>query len=138
MKIRSLGLKLSIIVALTIAVIIAVNFYIVSIQSSRLIADLSEKEAEAANTLFVKEVHRLQNEALSSARIIAYAPDVVNSILNKNDAMLKQALINYGATLDTVMVVDTKGTVLMRKHSDQKGDNVLNQTIVKSVQGFGL
>ena len=137
MKIRSLGLKVSLIVAITIAVIIAVNFYIVSVQSNALITDLSEKAAEAANTLFVKEVQRLQNEALSNAGIIAYAPDVVNSILNKNDAALKQALISYGASLDTVMVTDTKGTVLMRKHSDQKGDNVLNQNIVSTTLNTG-
>ena len=137
MKIKSLGLKLSLIVALTIVVIIVVNFYIVSVQSNRLISDLSKKEAEAANTLFAKEVQRLQNEAFSGARIMAYAPDVVNSILNRNDAVLKQALINYGATLDTVMVTDTKGTVLMRKHSEQKGDNVFNQTIVSTTLNTG-
>ena len=60
MKIRSLGLKVSLIVSLVIAVIICINIYIVSDRSGILVNELASSDATSANTAFVKELERLR------------------------------------------------------------------------------
>ena len=137
MKIKSVGMKVSLTVVFMIAVTITIITYIVSIQSSDLVSKLSAAEAAAANRMFATEIQRLQSEARLRAEIIAYSNAVITSVLNKDDATLKSALMQLGEDLDTIMVVDTEGNVLMRKHSDQKGDNVLSQKIVSDVLDTG-
>jgi methyl-accepting chemotaxis protein len=137
MKIKSLGLKVSLIVAVMITVIIVVISLIVSTQSSNLVTQITEAEAKASNKAFAVEIKKLQEETLSQAKIIASSYEVVNAILDKDDAALKGALNRLGADLDVVTVCDTDGNVIMRKHSDQKGDNVLSQKALSAALNTG-
>ena len=141
MKIKRLGLKISIIVAIMIAIIVVTNTIIVSIGSDKLILDLTTKEAESSNLSFVTAISNMQRDAYSTARIIASSNNVIDSILRNDETALKTALLQYGETLDTVMITDTTGTVLMRMHNDQRGDSVIGQAIVANTlstqQGVG-
>ena len=127
MRIKNLGLKVSLIVALMIAVIICITFFSVSEQSNSLIMDLTAKEARSSNIAFAKEMEKLQLDALMRARIIAYSPDFVNALLERDEAALKKLFDNYGEGLDLITVCDTNGDVIIRAHSDLRGDNVMNQ-----------
>ena len=137
MKIKNLGLKVSLIVALMIAVIIGIVSYIVSVRSEKLVMDLCAVEARAAGAALVTEMQNLQEEALTRARIIASSNDIINSVMAKNDTALKAALAELGEGMDTATIVDASGNVLMRRHSDQKGDNISNQSIVSTVLNTG-
>ena len=132
MRIKSLGIKVSLIVAIMIVVIVVVNTFIVSSRSNTLIMDLTEREAASANNAFHKEIQNLQNEAQMIAGVIAYSNSIVNAILERDDAALKSALLYYGSNVDTIMTVDTAGNVLMRMHNDQRGDNVMGQYVVSN------
>ena len=127
MKIKNLGLKVSLIVAMMIAVIICITFYAVSEQSSNMIIDLTAKEAESYNIAFAKEMEKLQQDALLRARIIAYSPDFVNALIESDEAAIREVFDLHGEGLDLITVCDTNGDVIIRAHSDQRGDNVLNQ-----------
>jgi len=138
MAIKSLGLKVSLIVALIITAIVLIIFFIVQAQSLALIYDLTASEARSSNSTFEKEIEILQADAVTTAKIISYSYEVIESILREDDAALKSALIRYGEEVDTVMVVDVEGNVLMRKHNDTKGDNVYSQSIVSSTLRTGV
>jgi len=127
MRINNLGLKVSLIVALMIALIITITYIVVSKQSNNLIMDLTAKEARSSNTTFAKEMEKLQQDALLRARIIAYSPDFVDALIERDEAELKKLFENYGAGLDLITVCDTNGDVIIRSHSDLRGDNVLSQ-----------
>ena len=137
MKIKSVGLKVSLIVALMITVIISIIFYIVSVQSDKLVEYLASNEATASNITFAKELQRLQNEALTRAEIISLSLEVINAVLKNDIAALKEALTHHGAGLDLITVCDTKGNVLMRMHHELKDDYVLNQRALSTALNTG-
>jgi len=110
-----------------IAVIICVIVYIVSTQSQALIHDITANEAKAANKSLIKELEMLQTDALTSARVIAYSNDFVDALLEMDEVRLKEVFDHYGEGLDLITVCDTNGDVIMRMHSDMRGDNVLYQ-----------
>jgi len=127
MGIKSLGLKVSLIVAVMIAIIICITFFAVSKQSNDLIIELTAKEAESNNISFAREIEKLQHDALLRARIIAYSPDFVEALLERDETALREVFELYGDGLDLITVCDTEGNVIIRSHSDERGDNVLNQ-----------
>ena len=138
MKLKSLSLKVSLIVAVMIAIIIFVIYFMVSSLSDTLVANIAARQAEAANVAFAREMETLQGEAFSRAGRMSYSPDVINSILNGDDAALKNALLFYGSELDLVTVCDTEGNVIVRMHNDTKGDNVLNQRALRIALETGV
>ena len=140
MKIKSLGLKVSLIVAIMLALTVGVIVYTVSVQSNDLVIDLSSKQVSSANNAFAKELQRLQNDAFSRATAIANSNEVINAMQYNDSTELKQILINLGAGFDTVTVVDVNGDVIMRGHSDSKGDSLMYQKAVTSAltKGVGL
>ncbi|MDR2599426.1 MAG: methyl-accepting chemotaxis protein [Oscillospiraceae bacterium] len=127
MKIKSLGLKVSIIVTLVIATIVIIITYVVSTQSTAMMMGLSEREAVVANSSLVKEVQRLEGEALARARIIAYSFNIIEAMQDNDDVALKSALQYYSEGMDVITLTDSNGNVLMRVHSDMVGDNVMSQ-----------
>ena len=127
MRIKSLGLKVSLIVAVMIAIIICITFFAVSKQSNSLIMELTAKEAESNNITFAREIEKLQHDALLRARIIAYSPDFVEALLERDETALMEVFELYGEDLDLITVCDPDGNVIIRSHSDERGDNVLNQ-----------
>jgi len=137
MKIKSLGFKVSLIVALMITLIVVVIVIIVSTQSSALILDITRKEAAGANVSFAKQMEGYSRDAAKTANIIAYSNTIVDAVESGDVTGLKQALIDYGESVDTVMVTDINGDVVMRKHNDTTGDNVMGQNIVSETMRTG-
>ncbi|MCL1848300.1 MAG: cache domain-containing protein, partial [Clostridiales bacterium] len=124
MKIKSLGFKVSLIVAVLIVAIIAVVAYIVSVQSDDLVLSLAMKEARASNLALAKELQSLQRDAQARADSISRSYEVITAIQENDMGTLKSALDLLGDDMDVITVCDTKGTVILRAHSDAKGDNV--------------
>jgi len=113
LKIKSIGIKVSLIVALMITVIVVVIVLIVSAQSSALIMEITKKEAAGANVSFSKQMEGYARDAARTANIIAYSNKVIDAIMSGDDNALKEALLDYGANIDTVMVTDSSGNVIM-------------------------
>ena len=137
MKIKSLGIKTSLVVALVIVALVVIIFLVISSRSSALVKSLVEKEAKSSNIALVREVQNLQDEALSRAKLIGATMEVIDAVESKDDVALKAALLELNEGIDTIMVTDTEGNVIVRAHSDQKGDNVLSQTIVSTTLNTG-
>lgn len=127
MKIKSLGLKISLLVALIIAVIIGGCFGFLTISLNTLIRNLAGQEAQAANVALGKALADYQDAALTRSTLIANESDVVNAILQNDRLTLKQLLTQNMAGLDVITLCDANGNVLARGDSDQAGDSVLNQ-----------
>ena len=130
MKIRSLGLKISLVVTILIAVIIVLVVWIVSIQSDRLISDLTEAEARTANQALVKAMDDLRDSAALRAELISYANDLIDGILDDNFLLAERAIKRNGEGLDEIIITDTHGIVIKRSNSDLKGDSVLDHTAI--------
>ena len=137
MKIKSLGLKISLIVAAMVAIIVCVIVLIVSAQSNALITELTAKEAKAANISLSMEIQNLKKDAMGHARLVANSSRVIDSIVKKDDAALKDALLELYDDIDSMTVVDTEGIAIMRVHSDQRGDSMMNQEIVATTLKTG-
>jgi len=137
MKIKSLGLKTSLIVAVMIAATVVAIVYIVSTQSDALVTEITAVSAKSANKAFVTEVETLLEEAASRAVIIGSSGDIINAILVGNDSALKKTLTDLSSGIDIITLCDTDGYVLSRMHSDQKGDNVLNQRAISAALNTG-
>ena len=132
MKIRSLGLKISLVVTILIAVIIVLVVWIVSIQSDRLISDLTEAEARTANQALVKAIDDLRDSAALRAELISYANDLIDGILDDNFLLAERAIQRNGEGLDEIIITDTHGIVIKRSNSDLKGDSVLDQAAISN------
>ncbi|MCL1821001.1 MAG: methyl-accepting chemotaxis protein [Oscillospiraceae bacterium] len=137
MKIKNLGLKISLIVSLMTAIMIVLVVFIVTLRTDALVSRLTTTEARSANATFAEHIHNLQNDTYMRAQMIADSPDIVNSILNGNEAELKKDLVNMGIGFDVVTLCDAEGTVLARMHNDTKGDNVLSQTALSVALNTG-
>jgi len=137
MRIKSLGLKVSLIVAIMIAILIVIIMFIMSTLSTNLILNLTEREASTANVSFIRQLEGLKEKAATTARIIAYSQEVIDAINNGDDTRLKAALLNYGEDMDTVTVCDGNGIVLARMQSDENGDSVLSLVSFSSALNTG-
>ncbi|MCL1983732.1 MAG: methyl-accepting chemotaxis protein [Clostridiales bacterium] len=127
MKIKSLGLKISLMVTLIIVVMLAITYWIVSVQTNSLLNEITGAEAKAANKAFAKVLEEYQNEAHVRAMMIANEIDVEESVLAGNNAELKRVLNGAMEGLDVITLCDANGIVMARGHSDQTGDNVMDQ-----------
>jgi methyl-accepting chemotaxis protein len=137
MKIKSLGLKVSLIVAVMIVIIITIIVIIVSQRSNALVIGLTESEALSANTALAKYIDNLERDALATAGKIAYSPDVVRALLDGDISALASAVSVYCDDLDVATVTDARGVVLTRKHNDITGDNISNSKVVAAVINTG-
>ncbi|MCL1835562.1 MAG: methyl-accepting chemotaxis protein [Oscillospiraceae bacterium] len=137
MKIKSLGLKISLIVALMFAVVIGVTIYVVVVRSDALVSDLTAKEALSANQAFVSQIESLETEAMNFANFIATEIDVINCLLNGDNAALKLRVDNMEFDLDYVMVCDPNGIVLARAGDSTVGDSILDLVVVRTALQTG-
>ena len=126
MKIKSLGLKISIIVAVLIAVIVAVVMYVVVTRSEALVNDLTAKSAKAANLAFASQVNSLEDDALTFANFIAGDIDVINAVTERDEAALSEVLKRMEFEVDSIAVCDSNGIVLARANDDKRGDSIAN------------
>ena len=140
MKIKSLGLKISLMVTALIVIIIGIIYFIVVAETSSLLNELVKEEAHAANISFARGLEEQENTARIRAAMIAGEKDVETSILNNDLAYLKLAIADFMEGMDFITVCDKNGKVLVRGHSDQAGDDVSNQnalaTTLKTGSGF--
>ena len=137
MRIKSLGLKISLIVALMIAAIIAVVVYVVMARSEALVRSLTEKQSKAANLAFVSQMSSLQDGALNLARHIATDIDVVNAVSAKNADELQTAFGKIDINADTVVVCNTDGVVIARLNDSKNGDSVMDMLDVSTALKTG-
>ena len=124
MKIKSLGLKISIIVAVLIAIIVAAVLYVVVTRSEALVSDLTGKAAKAANLAFASQVQALEDEALTFANFIAGDIDVINAVADRDENALREFLNRVEFEVDAIAICDSAGTVLARANDNKKGDNI--------------
>ncbi len=127
---KSLGLKISLIVTLLIAAMVTLVILIVDTKTDGLVTGLTGAEAKTANGAFAATLQSYQDEAHERAQMIASSPDVANAVLEGDTVALKEALTLFGTGMDIVTLVDANGIVLMRKHSEEKGDSQLKQKAI--------
>ena len=113
MKIRRLGVKVSLIVTIMIAVIIGLTIIIVWSQTDILVNDVATRNAEAANHSLRITIDELKQEALTRAEIIANSDEVAKAIQNGNLYALKESVTNIKTGLDLVMIYDKDGNFLV-------------------------
>ncbi|MCL1975136.1 MAG: methyl-accepting chemotaxis protein [Firmicutes bacterium] len=127
MKIKSLGMKISLIVTLLIVVIIGIIYWIVMAETKSLINELTTAEAEAANISFARALEEQQDDAYIRASIIAHEDNVIEYVLNNDSEGLKHEITTFMDGMDIITICNKNGTALARGHNDTLGDNVLNQ-----------
>ncbi|MCL2663772.1 MAG: methyl-accepting chemotaxis protein [Oscillospiraceae bacterium] len=137
MGIKSLGLKISILVAVVIAALVVTISLIVQSETDSLIADLVSTQAETSNNILIQTVENLKSEAFNTARIISRSYTVIDAIQDNDLNSMKEALVAYGDNVDAVTLVDANGIVLMRSHNDVTGDNVRNQPALAAALSTG-
>ena len=137
MRIRSLGLKISIIVALLIIVIVGIVYWMVSLESSSLIYELADREARSASAALSKSIEDHRNEVYIRAMLIASDSNVITGIENNDLEWLKIIADYHMEGMDTVSLTDVNGDVLARGHSDKIGDSIFNQNTVATALTSG-
>ncbi|MCL2663997.1 MAG: methyl-accepting chemotaxis protein [Defluviitaleaceae bacterium] len=118
MKIKSLGLKVSLIVALMVAIMLTIVITIVSVQSSELIIEITAREAASANNSFKKQIDDLEATALTNAKIIGYSHNVIDALLKNDTAMLRDTLSFYSDEMDFITIFDKNGAIAVQLGSD--------------------
>jgi len=137
MKIKSLGLKISIIVALIIAIIVVVLVYIVSTQTDALVEDLVSTQAATTNNILAQSIDNLQADALKTSTIISRSPAVIRAVESGNADEIRSSLMVYADDVDVVTLCGPDGIVLARTHNDQVGDNVGSQRAISVALSTG-
>ncbi|MCL1804462.1 MAG: methyl-accepting chemotaxis protein [Clostridiales bacterium] len=137
MKLKSLGLKISLIVALMITAVIIVSLVIVMSQSDRLIMDLTEKDAATANMSFAKAIDDHQSDVLIRAMMVAGDPSVVTGILEHDLEELKIFISLFLNGYDTITLCDKDGKALVRAHSDEAGDDMSDMRTISTTLATG-
>ncbi|MDR1754034.1 MAG: methyl-accepting chemotaxis protein [Eubacterium sp.] len=133
MKLKSLGLKISLIVAMFIAVIITTVLYISVTKVNAMVDNFAVENAKTANNVFASSMQSRLNDALVYAERAAGSKDIVEAMTTGYVGTLESLLRGeYMQDLDIISICDVNGNVLVRGHSDQKGDNVLDQKNIAS------
>jgi|GEM_PF-1934772 len=134
MKVKNLGLKISIIVAVIITLILTSVIWLVSTQSENLINNMTEREAALANATFAEEINGLLHETLVIAKIIASTEEIIESLVNEEHDHLRELLATrFSEDLDIITVCDADGITLARLPIDRYGDNILNEEPIASI-----
>ena len=137
MKIKSLGLKISLIVSLMIAVMVVIIILIVTSRVNSLVQEFTREEAKIANHTLSKSISDHQDEAIARARLIASTEEVVDEIIAGNVDKLRETLLPFTEGVDLITVIDTQGNVILRMHNDKTGDSLLNQKAVSTTLATG-
>ena len=139
MKIKSLGLKVSIIAALMIAAVIVVNIFAVTKNTKVMIEEIAEDTAAVTDKMFLSMIGQWQSEALNVAGIIAKSPEVIDAVINRENNTLRQILsTKYMSAVDIVTLSDINGIVLARGHDVKTGDNASGQkALAAALKGTG-
>ena len=137
-KIRSLGLKISLLVTLVIAIIIVLMVFIVNTETSNMVDDLVMNQAVTTMNVFWQSIESLESEAFRSAETIAHSAYVRAALETGDYSALRDSLLQYGSTLDVITLTDASGVVLARSHSDVRDDDLSGLRAVASTLSTGL
>ena len=137
MKINSLGLKISLLTTLMIAVIIGTIIWLVNLRSDIMLSELSVREAKAANIALAKTLQECQEDALIRAVMIAESPDVIHALLENDGDELKKALVNLLPGLDSISLYNIAGNVVKRAHNEKEGENTLDKKAMAAALSTG-
>lgn len=84
------------------------------------------------------ELENQKQEAMKGAAILAQSSDVRKALAAREASLLLMGVtpIAEKMELDFVTITDEQGTVLVRSHDNQRGDNIAGQSLVqKALQG---
>jgi len=137
MKIKSLGLKVSLIVSVMIALIVILIVIIVSMQSTTLVDKLVAREARSANGALAKELDTLQKGAAADVLKVASSQEIVNAMLTGNSRALAEAIDIANEDFDIVLVCDSNGVILAQNVGDNSGESLMNNSAVSSALSTG-
>ncbi len=132
---KNIGVKISIIVTVLIAAMVALIVLIVNSRTESMVDNLTAMQAATANHAFAHNLEIYQQDAMTRAGMIATASDVINGVGAQDLALLKSSAVLFGDGMDVVTIVDKEGIVLARMHNDTVGDSQMNQsTIIYALQ----
>ncbi|MDR1692183.1 MAG: methyl-accepting chemotaxis protein [Oscillospiraceae bacterium] len=134
---KSLGLKISLIVSLMIAAIIVLTVFIVTARTDELVNTLTYNQAKSANNNLVSSMERYTREAKERADMIAASADIIRAVEYRNEENLAAAVEAFRTGLDLITVVDAEGDVLLRVHNDKRGDNLGSQKAISAALTTG-
>lgn len=134
---KSLGLKISLIVTVLIAAIILLIVLIVNARTNELVENLTQNEAQTANHALAVALDGYMTEAYDRANMMATSQDVIESIQSGDTEGLREAVLGLGTGLDLITIVDANGDVLLRTHNDKTGDNLANQKAISAALTTG-
>ena len=137
MKIRSLGIKISILVALVIAVVIVLIVTIVSARTDALVNDFTTTSAHFSNRSLQHEFDRLIIEAEAMSKMVSRSEYVIDAIARNDMVALKRSVLGYKEGVDMISITDKEGTVLMRSYNDDFGDNIANDRSMEIAMSTG-
>ena len=137
MKIKSLGLKISIVVSLLIVVTVGIIYFIISAETDSLINELTGQEAMHANIALSKALDEHRREVYIRAMLVAGDSNVIAGVKSKDVEGLQYIATTYLEGMDTVSITDKDGIVLARGHSAKMGDSIINQNTVATALATG-
>ena len=138
MMLRSLGLKISLLVALVIIIMIGAIVYIVNTRTTAMVDEITSNEAKAANHALALALQEYQDGAHACAEMIANSPEVIEALMDGDEILLRSEIDLLGMEMDIVTLCDTDGNVFMRMHNDKVGDNILNEHAISSALTTGV
>ena len=138
MKIKSMGLKISIIMAFIIAIILVVTIISLNHRVDEMVSEITREQARIANQALASSIQRLQDENQLRARTISRSNEVIDALLAEDHYALRAALIALGEGKDQVVVADTAGYAWARSHTANHGDNIGHQLTVRTALSTGV
>ncbi|MCL2166008.1 MAG: methyl-accepting chemotaxis protein [Clostridiales bacterium] len=136
MNLKSLGMKVSLIAAITITAITFIIIFSMSQNTNAMIEEIASNTAAVTDNMFMAILQQRQAEAFHYASMIARSPDVVEAVVNRDGRGLQQIFkTRFMIALDVITLCDSSGNVLARGHDDMTGDNVSSQEAIRAALG---
>ena len=137
MKIKSMGLKLSLIVMLMITAIIISTLVLISNGVGSLVNEITMADARFASISLSKAIEDSEDYAFSHAVIIANEPTLAEAVVKKDLDLLHEILNLDMFDLDAIMIYDKDGNILLNENSNQNSDIGLEKTTVTEILSTG-
>ena len=137
MKIKRLGLKVSFIVTLMVVLIVGLAIWMVSVQTNRLVDEISARYAESANTSLKTTIEELRNDAYVRAMMIGDSLNVIKAMAEDDTFTLRSSISNLKAGLDDVSLYDKTGRFIVSTSPDIKAESFNNQDDILRILSTG-
>ena len=137
MKIKSLGLKISLIVTVIIAVVIILIVLIISARTDQLVNNFTKQSAAFANVSLEINLDEYVSEARSLAGAMGSSEPIADAIINNDIETLRQLVGAFKEGVDMITITDAAGTVIMRSYSDVAGDSIANENSIARTLSTG-